>query len=129
MKTFSLLRDASTVLDRLDSPGIDRALSRLGLTRTSSSNGTLAMVGSFMVGIAVGAGLGVLFAPQSGTESRRAIRMKAEELYARLMSKSEADAKGETDATDETKKSDKRTSKSQNGPNGPNGPNNPSTQA
>lgn len=122
MKTFSLLRDASTILDRLDSRGVDRALSRLGLTRTSGSNGTLAMVGSFTVGIAVGAGLGVLFAPQSGTESRRAIRTKAQELYARVMSK--ADAKGDADATDETKKSDKRTSKSQT-----NGPNNPSTQA
>lgn len=118
MKTSSLLRDASTLLDRLDSRGVDRALSRLGLTRTSGSNGTLAMVGSFTVGLAVGAGLGVLFAPQSGTESRRVIRTKAQELYARVMSKSDSDA------TDQTKKGDKRTSKSQT-----NGPNNPSTQA
>jgi gas vesicle protein len=34
-------------------------------------------VGSFLLGIAVGAGLALLFAPQSGDETRRDIRLRA----------------------------------------------------
>lgn len=112
MKTVSIFRNASALLDRLDSRGggLDRVLARLGLMRTSRAGGTLAMVGSFTVGVAVGAGLGVLFAPQSGTESRRAIRTKAEELYARVMST--ADANDVSD--DEDKPREKRASKRAN---------------
>ncbi|MCB9604050.1 MAG: YtxH domain-containing protein [Polyangiales bacterium] len=89
MKTPSILRDASMLIDRLEARGvdIDGMLSRVGLTRTSRAGGygMLAMVGSFSVGLAVGAGLGVLFAPQTGEDSRRTIRTKAEDLVSRVM--------------------------------------------
>ncbi|MEZ4249880.1 MAG: YtxH domain-containing protein [Polyangiales bacterium] len=59
------------LIDRLEARGvdIDGMLSRVGLTRTSRAGGygMLAMVGS-SVGLAVGAGLGVLFAPQTGED-------------------------------------------------------------
>jgi hypothetical protein len=112
MKTVSVFRDASALLDRFESrgAGVDRLLARLGLMRTSRSSGALAMIGSFTVGVAIGAGLGVLFAPQSGAESRRAIRTKAEELYARAMSSADANDVSE----DEEKPREKRSSKRAN---------------
>lgn len=53
-------------------------LLRLGLGKKASSVlGTLALVGG---GAAVGAGLGVLFAPGSGQKTRRSLRRKIEEI-------------------------------------------------
>ena len=37
-------------------------------------------IGKFIAGAAVGAGLGILFAPQKGSETRRALKEKLDEL-------------------------------------------------
>ncbi|MBX3247698.1 MAG: YtxH domain-containing protein [Myxococcales bacterium] len=95
MKTPSFLRDASNLLDRLEARGVDvdAMLSRVGLARASSHGyGLLPMVGSFAIGMAVGAGLGVLFAPTKGEETRRVIREKAEDLLARTMGSHDEEA-------------------------------------
>lgn len=59
------------VLDKVDGLGIDTFLRYAGLTRRSSS--LLGAAGTFGAGLAVGAGLGVLFAPSSGALTRRRI--------------------------------------------------------
>ncbi len=38
-------------------------------------------LGKFIAGLAIGAGLGVLFAPKSGSETRAELKAKMEELY------------------------------------------------
>ena len=38
-------------------------------------------LGKFIAGLAVGAGLGILFAPKKGSETRAELKEKIEELY------------------------------------------------
>lgn len=40
--------------------------------------------GKFIVGAAIGAGLGVLFAPKAGSETRKELKIKIDELLAKL---------------------------------------------
>lgn len=97
MKIPTNLRDASRMIERLESRGvdIDGILGRIGLMRSSRNGiGVLPLLGSFTAGLAVGAGLGMIFAPMSGAETRQSIRTKAEELLARMTS-DESDDKGE----------------------------------
>lgn len=61
---------ALRVLEKVDALGIDTLLGYVGLTRRST---LLSSVGTFGAGVAVGAGLGVLFAPASGAATRRRI--------------------------------------------------------
>jgi hypothetical protein len=53
--------------------GMDDVLGTVGLARKRRSTPFAAM-GSFGAGLAVGAGLGVLFAPKAGSDTRRAIK-------------------------------------------------------
>ncbi len=46
----------------------------------SNNNNSTAMLGGFLLGAAVGAGLAILFAPAPGSETRRQIAGKAREL-------------------------------------------------
>ncbi len=48
----------------------DQMLDRLGLQRKSKSSSTFASFGLFGLGLAVGVGMGMLFAPSSGREIR-----------------------------------------------------------
>ncbi|MFP4598195.1 MAG: YtxH domain-containing protein [Persicimonas sp.] len=48
----------------------DQMLDRLGLQRKSDSNATFSKFGLFGLGLAVGVGVGMLFAPSSGREIR-----------------------------------------------------------
>ena len=41
-------------------------------------------LGKFLAGIGIGAGLGILFAPRSGAETRRALKVKLDEFVAAL---------------------------------------------
>ncbi len=43
-------------------------------------------VGKFIAGLAIGAGLGVLFAPKKGSETRAELKAKLEELYKKAKS-------------------------------------------
>lgn len=54
---------------------------------SNDSGGVLGAMGAFVLGVAAGAGLALLFAPQAGAETRRVIRGKAEELKALLEEK------------------------------------------
>lgn len=40
-------------------------------------------LGKFIAGVAIGAGLGVLFAPKSGSETRRDLKLKIDDLIAK----------------------------------------------
>jgi gas vesicle protein len=46
----------------------------------SSLNGNAKLVGALLVGAAIGAGLGILFAPDKGSETRKKILRKGEDL-------------------------------------------------
>lgn len=62
----------------------DDALDRVGLVRKSEvSNSAAWMVGGLGAGILVGAGLALLFAPQSGSETRSKIGEKVQEIRER----------------------------------------------
>ena len=41
-------------------------------------------LGKFLTGVAIGVGLGVLFAPKSGEETRKELKEKFDELYAKV---------------------------------------------
>lgn len=59
----------------------DDALDRVGLVRKSNVSGSAAaMIGGLGAGILVGAGLALLFAPQSGSETRAKIGEKVGEI-------------------------------------------------
>ena len=45
-----------------------------------SSNGNAKLVGALLVGAAIGAGIGILFAPAKGSETRKKIMRKGEDL-------------------------------------------------
>ncbi len=49
-----------------------------------SKNEKKSGLGKFVVGAAVGAGLGVLFAPKKGSETRRELKNKIDELVAQI---------------------------------------------
>lgn len=49
-----------------------------------NKNGKKSGLGKFVVGAAVGAGLGVLFAPKKGSETRRELKKKMDELVAQI---------------------------------------------
>ncbi|MCI8569187.1 MAG: hypothetical protein HFJ11_04290 [Bacilli bacterium] len=49
-----------------------------------SNNEKKSGLGKFVVGAAVGAGLGVLFAPKKGSETRRELKNKIDELVAQI---------------------------------------------
>jgi len=55
-------------------------------------------LGKFVVGAAIGAGLGVLFAPKKGTETRRELKNKIDELVAQIKKIDLEEVKAEFDA-------------------------------
>ncbi len=59
--------------------GVDNVLDRLGLQhKQSAQDVVLPALGIFAAGLAVGATLGLLFAPRPGTEIRRDVRHRLE---------------------------------------------------
>lgn len=50
--------------------GYDQLLDRMGLQRKGSSHMRLSGIGLFAIGLVVGAGIGMLFAPRSGENMR-----------------------------------------------------------
>ncbi len=53
----------------------------------SSSNGNAKLIGALLVGAAIGAGLGILFAPAKGSETRKKIMRKGEDIKDNLSDK------------------------------------------
>jgi hypothetical protein len=51
----------------------DRLLRRIGLEERSPSGDFMSGLGLFALGVAVGAGIGLLFAPRPGTEMRNVV--------------------------------------------------------
>ena len=59
----------------------DAALARIGLAHRSSFLGTaLSLTGALVVGVAIGAGAALLFAPTSGNELQAKLRRQAKRL-------------------------------------------------
>ena len=52
-------------------------------------------IGKFIAGAAVGAGLGILFAPRKGSETRAALKAKMNELVAQIKNIGMEDVKEE----------------------------------
>lgn len=67
---FDGLRAAASVLSILRGFGLGDALGWVGLRRRHSPGSAIAVFGA---GVAVGAGLGILFAPTSGSDTRSSI--------------------------------------------------------
>ncbi len=57
----------------------DRILGALGLQRQSSSDMVAPLLGAFVLGGLIGAGLGLLFAPKAGEELRRDLGQRIDE--------------------------------------------------
>ncbi|RDV38024.1 YtxH domain-containing protein [Bradymonadaceae bacterium TMQ3] len=77
-------RNVSTTYDA----SIENVLDRLGLEhRKSTMDVVLPMLGVFGAGIAVGASLGLLFAPKRGNELRNELRHSIEDLRERSTEK------------------------------------------
>jgi gas vesicle protein len=57
----------------------DKILGALGLQRQDSSDMVAPLVGAFIVGGLIGAGLGLLFAPKAGKELRRDLGQRIDE--------------------------------------------------
>jgi vacuolar-type H+-ATPase subunit H len=74
LKGVSTAASIATMLRRLD---LDDGLSWFGLARRRSPLSTIAIFGA---GVVVGAGVGFLFAPVSGAEARRAIRVPIDDF-------------------------------------------------
>lgn len=69
----------------------DAARAVKALSRSSLSVATLLPgVGAFAAGVALGAGLGVLFAPRSGSETRAAIKQRLGKRWQALTGRSAA---------------------------------------
>lgn len=64
---------------------VESLLGALGLARRDSTEWIAPTVGALVVGAVIGAGLGLLFAPQSGEKLRKSLRMRAEEAKADLL--------------------------------------------
>ncbi len=62
------------------------------------SNEKKSGLGKFVVGAAVGAGLGVLFAPKKGSETRQELKKKIDELTAQIKKIDVDEVKAEFDA-------------------------------
>ena len=77
---------------------VDRGLGRLGLSRRKSPFTSLALFGA---GAAVGASVGVLFAPASGADTRRAIADRFRGLVSHEPVSSEKGEKGEKNEKNE----------------------------
>ena len=75
-----IARNVSDLVREARTFGIDDALGYIGLRRRRSSAG--AIVGSFAAGMAIGAGLGILFAPKSGAETRHLLYKSSNEMLA-----------------------------------------------
>jgi hypothetical protein len=65
---------------------LESVLGTLGLARKDSSDWVAPTVGGFVVGALIGAGLGLLLAPQSGEKLRKSLRVRAEEAKDDLVS-------------------------------------------
>ncbi|MEZ4256408.1 MAG: YtxH domain-containing protein [Polyangiales bacterium] len=65
----------------------DDILAQFGLEmRRSGLSRAFPLVGATLAGVAIGVGIGVLFAPVSGEEARAAIREKSQDYVARAKS-------------------------------------------
>lgn len=70
----------STASDTYDR-SVDRLLERMGLQyKQSAQDAVLPALGIFAAGLAVGATLGLLFAPKPGSEVRQEFRHRLEDL-------------------------------------------------
>ncbi len=78
----------------------DALLAAVYARRASGMARALPMLGAFGAGFAMGAGVGVLFAPKSGSETRRALRRRLDELMAKVREAAKADG-ASTIITDE----------------------------
>jgi|SRR5277367_230924 len=65
---------------------LESVLGTLGLARKGSADWVAPTVGGFVVGALIGAGLGLLLAPQSGEKLRKSLRVRAEEAKEDLVS-------------------------------------------
>ena len=61
-------------------------------------------MGKFIMGAAVGAGLGILFAPNKGNETRKALKQKLEDLMNKIKNVDAEEVKAAIDATTGTTK-------------------------
>jgi hypothetical protein len=78
MTVDQTLQELKTAMGRL--PSTDEALGFLGLSRTEPHQLSLSSLGAFTMGIALGAALGLLFAPRTGQELRAQLGEQASEL-------------------------------------------------
>jgi hypothetical protein len=75
---LAFARKAAVFLRGAREKGMDDAFGALGFVRKP---GMGVAVGSFGAGLAVGAGLGLLFAPKSGAETRHILYRAADDLF------------------------------------------------
>lgn len=54
-----------------------------------NSNNSIKLIGAFLLGAAIGGALGILFAPDKGSETRKKILAKGEDLSDNIKSKLE----------------------------------------
>lgn len=81
MEWKNLLNDVNQNVSRTYDDGLQTMLNRMGLEQKRSTAETmLPMIGIFGAGIAVGAALGVLFAPKRGENLRTDLRHSIEDL-------------------------------------------------
>ena len=81
MELKRLLENVNNPVSGSDDRGVEQLLDRLGLEqRRATKDVVLPALGIFGAGIAVGAGLGLLFAPKRGEDLRDDIRHSLEDL-------------------------------------------------
>jgi hypothetical protein len=78
MTVNDTLQELKAAMERL--PGTNDALGFLGLSRAEPQQLSLSSLGAFTMGIALGAALGLLFAPRTGEELRAQLGEQASEL-------------------------------------------------
>jgi len=78
MTVNETLQDLKAAMDRF--PTTDDALGYLGLSKSEPQQFSIASLGAFTMGIALGAALGLLFAPRAGQELRAQLGEQASGL-------------------------------------------------